>query len=142
MAKAISVKVKVSTLISALEKALADREKRYAEQEADEAKYEKATEAYKLAVLKAIKAGKGEIEEASRNHWYDRNLRKKGKTSFSVTVLLPNGAIPTEPEQPRGYSEHEYNRDKRDISQAIRVLKMTDQEYASANTYKSVDDYL
>jgi hypothetical protein len=50
----VKVKVKVSVLISHLEKALAEREARYKNQEKEELAYEKAVEAYNLAVLKLI----------------------------------------------------------------------------------------
>ena len=138
----MSVKVKVGTLITALEKALAEREKRYATQEQEQAKYEKAVEAYNLAVLKLIKAGKGVVEEASRNHYYDRNGKTKGKVSFSVTVLLPAGALPAEPERPDRYNDYEWKREREEITQAIRVLKMTEQEFVSASTYRSIAQYL
>ena len=142
MTKPISIKVKVSSLISALEKSLAERKKRYETQEQEEAKFEKATEAYNLSVLKLIKAGKGNIEEASRNHWHDRNNKNKGKVAFSVIVMLPAGALPNEPERPESYSEREYKRDMENISQAIRVLKMSEQTEVNASTYKSVAEYL
>lgn len=142
MTKPISIKVKVSSLITALEKSLAERKKRYETQEQEEAKFEKATEAYNLSVLKLIKAGKGNIEEASRNHWHDRNSKNKGKVAFSVIVMLPAGALPNEPERPESYSEREYKRDSEAISQAIRVLKMSEQTEVSASTYKGVAEYL
>jgi hypothetical protein len=138
----VKVKVKVSVLISHLEKALAEREARYKNQEKDELAYEKAVEAFNLAVVKLIKAGKGEIEEASKNYWYSRDRKHKGKVSFSVSVLLPAGALPDEPERPTGYSEHEFKREKEEISQAIRVLKLTDEQLVSASTYNSVAKYL
>jgi len=142
MSKSLSVKVKVSSLISALEKALADREKRFVEREKEQEKFEKAQEAYNLAVLKLIKSGKAEITEASKNHWADRHDKKKGKTAFNVSVLLPKSSLPVEPESPDGYPEHQYKREKDEITQAIRVLKMTEQTEVSASTYKSVAEYL
>ena len=142
MSKSLSVKVKVSSLIKALEQAKVEREKRFHTQELEEAKFEKATEAYNLSVLKLIKAGKGNIEEASRNHWHDRNNKNKGKVAFSVVVMLPAGALPNEPERPESYSEREYKRDMENISQAIRVLKMSEQTEVNASTYKSVAEYL
>ncbi len=142
MSKSLSVKVKVSSLIKALETALAEREKRYATQEAEQAKYEKAVENYNLAVLKLIKSGKAEITEASKNHWADRHDKKKGKTAFNVSVLLPKSALPVEPESVCDYNEHTFKREKDEISQAIRVLKMTEQTEVSASTYKSVAEYL
>ena len=141
MGKSLQVKVKVSTLISALEKALSEREKRYKEQEAEQAKYEKACEAYNLAVLKLIKAGKGKVTEASRNHWYGHN-KNKNEVSFSVTVTIPRGLVGAEPEQPEAYPDWRWKNDKEEITQAIRVLKMTEQEFVSASTYKSISQYL
>jgi len=142
MSKSLSVKVKVSSLITALEAALAERDKRFAALEAEEAKHEKAVEVYNLAVLKLIKAGKAEITEASKNSWADRHEKKKGKSAFSVNVLLPTASLPVEPQQPHGYSEHLYKREREEITQAIRVLKMTDQTEVSASTYRSVAEYL
>lgn len=142
MSKSLSVKVQVTMLISALEKSLAERKKRYETQELEEAKFEKSVQAYNASVLKLIKAGKGEIEEASRNSWHRVTKNNKGKVAFSVVVMLPAGALPNEPERPEGYSEREYKRDYEAISQAVRVLKMTDQEYVNASTYKSVAEYL
>jgi hypothetical protein len=142
MSKSLSVKVQVTMLISALEKSLAERKKRYETQELEEVKFEKSIQAYNASVLKLIKAGKGEIEEASRNSWHRVTKNNKGKVAFSVVVMLPAGALPNEPERPEGYSEREYKRDYEAISQAVRVLKMTDQEYVNASTYKSVAEYL
>lgn len=142
MSKSLSVKVKVSSLIKALETALAEREKRYATQEKEQEKYEKAMETYNLAVLKLIKSGKAEITEATKNHWVERHEKKKGKSAFSVSVLLPTASLPVEPERVNDYAEHCYKREKDEISQAIRVLKMSEQTEVSASTYKSVAEYL
>ena len=141
MGKSLQVKVKVSTLISALEQALADREKRYKEQEAEQAKYEKAVEAYNLAVLKLIKAGKGKVTEASRSHYYEHR-KNKNEAVFSVTVTLPKGILGNEPEAPEAYQDWKYRTEREEIQQAIRVLKMTEQEFVSASTYKSIAQYL
>ena len=142
MSKPISIKVKVSSLITALETALADREKRYATQEKEQEKYEKAMETYNLAVLKLIKSGKAEITEATKNTWADRHEKKKGKSAFSVSILLPTASLPVEPTSVHDYHEHEYKRDSENISQAIRVLKMSEQTEVSASTYKGVAEYL
>ena len=95
MSKSISVKVKVSTLISSLEKALVEREQRYANQEKELVAYEKAKEAYNLAILKLVKS-KGVITEASQNRWYSSSGRnsKSKTTEFQVTMELPKTALP------------------------------------------------
>ena len=142
MSKSMSVKVKVSTLISSLEKALADRVSRWANQEKEHARYEKDKEAYNLAILKLIKS-KGVITEANPSYGWrgNRNSAKKS-VEFSVTMELPTATVPKQPEEPRTYSEHQYERETNEIKQAIRVLSMTDQEYVNASTLKSVSEYL
>ena len=137
----LSVKVKTSTLIEALEKALDQREKRWANQEKAEADYEKAMEAYNLAILKLVKSGKGKITDASEGY-YGRQDKKSKVQDFSVTVEIPKNLVPKKPEQAETYREYEYRNETKEISSSIRVLKMTDQEYVSASTYKSVTQYL
>ena len=86
MSKSISVKVKVSTLISSLEKALVERQQRFANQEKEEARFEKEKEAYNLAILKLIKS-KGVVTDACRQRWYHGSENSKKKTvEFSVTM--------------------------------------------------------
>lgn len=139
----VKVKVKVSVLISHLEKALAEREARYKNQEKEQAKYDKAVENYNLSVLKLIKAGKGTIEEANRcrGYYHDKDKRK-GQVAFSATIWLNVGSLPDEPEAPETYHKHTYTQECEEITQAIRVLKLTDEQYVSASTYASVAKYL
>jgi len=136
--------VKVSVLISHLEKALAEREERFKNQDKAQDKYEKEVEKYNLAVLKLLKAGKGSVEEASRNTYYERTRGKGSKSmiAFSATVLLPIGSLPDEPESPDRYCEHTFRHEKQEIQQAIRVLKLTEDTFVSASTYASVAKYL
>ena len=142
MSKSLSVKVKTTTLIKALEEALAQREKLWANQEKETERYAKEQEAYNASILKLVKSGKGTITEASENKWYSRH-EPKGKTrSFSVTVELPKSVIPTEPKEKQELHEHTYTRETEAIKPGIRILKMTDQEYVNASTYKSVAEYL
>jgi len=137
----VKVKVKVSVLISHLEKALAEREARYENQEKEQAKYEKAVENYNLAVLKLIKSGKGTINEAERFRGYHPEKRK-GKVAFTATIWLDEGSLPDEPKRPDCYPDYHYKTECEEITQAIRVLKLTDEQYVSASTYASVAKYL
>ncbi len=137
----LAVKIKTATLIEALEKALTEREKRWANQEKEQADYEKRDEAYNEAILKLVKSGKGKITDASEGYSY-RHDRKSKVKDFSVTVEIPKNLVPKKPERPDGYPEHRYQIETTEIKSSIRVLKMTDQEYVSASTYKSVTQYL
>ena len=137
----LAVKIKTATLIEALEKALAEREKRWANQEKAQAEHEKEMEAYNQAVMKLVKSGKGKITDATEGYSYRHNKKSKVQ-DFSVTVEIPKNLVPKMPEQAETYREYEYKNETKEISSSIRVLKMTDQEYVSASTYKSVTQYL
>lgn len=142
MSKSLSVKVKTSTLIKALEEALDKREKRWANQEKEIARHKKEVEAYNASILKLVKAGKGTIHDISENKWATRNDKNSTTVSFSAEIKLPKSVMPVEPKEIDEMRESTYKMETDDISQALRILKMTDQEYVNASTYKSVAEYL
>lgn len=137
----LNVKVRVEVLISHLEKAIAEREKRYAEQEKEQAKYEKEMLAYNAQIVKLVKSGKATVEEACLNHYHHYKQEKK-RGYINATLSLPKTLVPTEPQRPENYYEHQYKHECDEIRQAIRVLKLTDDEFVSASTYASVAKYL
>lgn len=139
----VKVKVRTRVLTEHLEKALAERAERFRDNEKNQLAYEKEQEKYTQAILKLVKAGKGTLVEAEkRDYHYYHKPTKKGVTSFQVIVELSSSSIPVEPESPEEYREHEFKRDKEVLTQAIRVLKLTEDEFVSASTYNSVAQYL
>jgi len=142
MSKSLSVKVKTATLIKALEEALDKREKRWANQEKETARHKKEVEAYNASILKLVKAGKGTIHDISENKWATRNDKNSTTITFSAEIKLPKSVMPVEPKENDEMRESIYKMETDDISQALRILKMTDQEYVNASTYKSVAEYL
>lgn len=140
MSKTLQVKVKTSVLLSALKKALDERAKRFANNDKLEAEYKKAEEAYNANLLKIVKAGKGKIVGVNTARWTPNN--KENISTIEATFEFPKSAIGNEPERPDIYKEWEWKRDSEALEQAIRVLEMTDQEYVSATTLKSVAEYL
>ena len=142
MSKSLQVKVKVSVLLPALKKSLDERAKRFANNDKLEAEYEKAQEAYNANLLKLIKAGKGKVTEASTTHRYYRPSEKNKTINIVATFEFPKSAIGDEPSMPDTYKEWTWKQDREALEQAIRVLEMTDQEYVSASTLKSVAEYL
>ena len=142
MSKSLSVKVKTTTLIKALEEALDKREKRWANQEKETARYDKEVQAYNASILKLVKAGKGTIHDISENKWATRNDKNSTTISFSAEIKLPKSVLPVEPKENEEMREYTYKMETDVISQGIRILKMTDQEYVNASTYKSVAEYL
>lgn len=136
----LAVKIKTGVLIEALEQALAERKKRWANQEKEKTEHEKKVEAYNQAILKIVKSGKATLTSADEG-WASRGEKGSNKT-FNVTVEIPKKLVPIKPEEVETYPEYKYQNETQEISSSIRVLKMTDQEYVSASTYKSVTQYL
>ena len=143
--KNISVKVKVSVLIDALQKALAVREERFAKNEKTEADYKKAQEKWKSdfqkAIIASVKNGKAKPLNATVVG-YHRNTVPDTHEVVELTVSFPKALLAEQPESPDTYREWEYRADKEALESAIRVLEMCDNEVVSTSTYHSVVKYL
>ncbi len=135
--KAISVKIATTKVIKALEEAKAKLEKSYASQEANEAKYKKAQEKYHKEVAKLALAVISKAENLRANVRYNGMV--------NVDFDLPAGSI-TLPEEPKKDYEtiHEWQFREQigEIENAIRILKMTDEEVVSTSTYNAIARYL
>ena len=136
--KAISVKIATPKVIKALETALAKLTTDYATQEANEAKYQKAFEKHKKELIAyAIKnISKAENFRTSYRSW--NNLLN---IDFDLTVSEAN--LPKQPERDfTTMNEYEFRNQKEEIENAIRILKMTDEEVVNTSTYNAVARYL
>jgi hypothetical protein len=136
--KAISVKIATPKVIKALEDALAKLEKDYAQKEANEAKYEKEYEKYKKALIDYA------VANIKKAHNFRTSYRSWGNNlNIDFDLAVSEKDLPTEPQ--RDYTiihEHEYRSQKEEMSNAIRILKMTDEETVSTSTYQAVARYL
>ncbi len=135
--KAISVKIATTKVIKALENALDKLNKDFASQEANEEKYKKAQEKYNKEVGKlAVSA----IAKAT-----DLSAHKRYNGEISVSFALPAGSI-TLPDEPKKdfitFHEWQYREQKDEIENAIRILRMTDEEVVNTSTYNAVARYL
>ena len=135
--KSINVKIATTKVIKALETKLAQIQKDKANQATNEERYNKAHEKWSkyVAKLALIAINKAENLQAS--------LRYNGM--INVDFNLPKGAIdlPKEPEKDFDtYHEWQYKEMVDEIENAIRILKMTDEETVSTSTYNSIARYL
>ena len=141
----ISVKVKVSVLLTALRKALAEREERFATNDKKEADHKKAYDKWKAdfekAVIASVKNGKAKPVNVTIVG-YHRNTVPDTHEVVELTVSFPKALLAQQPESPETYREWEYKNDKEALENAIRVLEMSDQEVVSTSTYHSVVKYL
>ena len=136
--KAISVKIPTARVIKALEQSLNKLELDWTSQEANEAKYEKARKVWQKEVIDYAVANikKAENFRTNYRHW-SNNLN----IDFDLTVTEKE--MPKEPEKDFvTLHQHSYNEQKEEISNAIRILSMTDEETVNTSTYNAVARYL
>jgi hypothetical protein len=136
--KAISVKIPTQRVITALETALAKLEKDYATQGENEAKHLKAYEAWKKQIGEWAIANFSKAENLRTNY---RSWNKNLNVDFDITVS--EGQFPAEPEKDfEVIHTHTYKEMKEEMENAIRILKMTDEETVNTSTYNAVARYL
>ena len=138
MSRQITVKVATTKVIKALETRLAKLEKDYADQTANEAKYNKAVEAWRKEI------GKWAIANFSKAENLRTNYRSWNNTlNVDFDIITKEGSFPTEPEKDfEVIHQHTYREMKEDITNALTILKMTDEETVNASTMKQIAKYL
>jgi site-specific DNA-adenine methylase len=135
--KAISVKIATTKVIKALETKLAEIQKNKANQKVNEEKYSKAQEKYNKEVAKLALAQISKATDVSAHTRYNGEI--------NVSFSLPKGTLdlPTEPERDfETFHEWQYKEMVEEIENAIRILKMTDEEVVSTSTYNAIARYL
>jgi hypothetical protein len=138
MSRAITVKVATPKVIKALETKLATIKKEYAEQGANEAKYEKARKAWQKEVQDFALAN---IKKAENFRTSYRSWNNTLNIDFDLTVSEKE--MPAEPQRDfTTMHQHTYNEIVEDITNALTILKMTDEETVNASTMKQIARYL
>jgi hypothetical protein len=136
--KSISVKIATPKVIKALETRLAELEKNYANQETNEAKYEKAREKWQKELVAYAVSNIKKAENFRTNY---RSWNNQLNIDFDLTVTQSD--LPKEPERDfEQMGRHTYLEQKQEIENAIRILKMTDEEVVNTSTYNAIARYL
>ena len=132
------MKIATAKVIKALETALAKLEKDYATQGENEAKYEKAREKWRKELAKFA------VDKISKAENIRTNYRSWNKTlNVDFDLTLNEGEFPAEPQKDfEVIHSHTYREQKEEIENAIRILKMTDEEVVNTSTYNAVARYL
>jgi hypothetical protein len=136
--KAINVKIATTKVIKALETRLAKLNKDWQSQSENEAKYEKARKAWQKEV------GKFAVAQISKAENLRTNYRSWAKTlNVDFDLIINESDFPKEPERDfEVLHQHTYNEMKEEMENAIRILKMTDEEVVSTSTYNAIARYL
>jgi len=138
MSRAITVKVATPKVIKALEARLATLEKDYTSQEANEAKHKKEHDAWKKQIQDFAIANIKKAENFRTNY---RSWNNQLNIDFDLTVSEKD--LPKEPEKDfEVIHQHTYREMKEDITNALTILKMTDEETVNASTMKQIARYL
>jgi len=138
MSRQITVKVATAKVIKALEGTLAKLEKDYSSQEANEAKFQKKQEAWRKEI------GEWAIKNFSKASNLRTSYRSYNNTlNVDFDIITKEGGFPKEPEKDfEQIHQHTYKEMKEDISNALTILKMTDEETVNASTMKQIAKYL
>ena len=136
--KAINVKIATTKVIKALEDKLAQIKKTYESQDALEAKYQKSLEKWNKDLLEFALAN---IKKAQNVRTNLRSWNNILNIDFDIPCYDKSY-----PEMPKRDFEqlhaHTYNEMVEEIENAIRILKMTDEEVVSTSTYNAIARYL
>ena len=135
--KSINVKIATSKVIKALETKLVQVKKDKDSQSAKEDKHDKAVKAWRKEV------GRLALAQISKAEDLSASVRYNG--AINVDFNLPKGCIelPKEPEKDFDtLNDWQYKEIVEEIENAIRILKMTDEEVVSTSTYNSIARYL
>jgi hypothetical protein len=149
MSKGINIKVSKDKLVTALKEKLS-------EVCLNQSLYEKAVKThkddckdYQDAVKKIALKNLNLVTDVTKSRWQSDDTI----TVFEITVKVDNTKLPTEPEEPkppykggrgygRNYVSNDYDDIVADLTNAIRMLELSDEDVVSTATYASVSRFL
>jgi hypothetical protein len=138
MSRAISVKVSTQKVITALETKLASLDSKLASAVAGEEAFQIALKAYQKQLTEYAVAN---IAKATNFRTCHRAYNNSINIDYDVPVDL--AGFPVEPERDfQPVAEYVVKEAKEEITNALNILRMTDEEYVSASTMKSIASYL
>jgi hypothetical protein len=135
--KTINVKVPRTKVVKALEQALIKLETDYKNQDTEEKKYNITYKKWEQQVIK--------LAMAKFNKAVGLKVNARYNGSVNVDFDIPAGEINLPEEPSRNYNsipEWQYKDSKEEIENAIRVLRMCEDEYINTGTYGNISKYL
>ena len=147
--KGINIKIYRTKLLTALQDKLDEVQSNQALYEAAVKTHKDNWEDYQNKIKKVALKSVDSITGVSESRWQSSDEYKV----YSLDIKIPVSQLPKEPEDPtppykggRGYGRNYVSNDYEDIvadmSNAIRMLKLSDEEVISTATYASVSKYL
>lgn len=136
--KAISVKIATPKVIKALEAKLVELDTNYKKQDENEAKFQKSIEKWNKEIAKFA------VEKISKAENIRTNYRAwTNNLNVDFDLKVDEKDFPKQPERDfETIHSHTYKAMKEEIENAIRILKMTDEEVVNTSTYNAIAQYL
>lgn len=136
--KTINVKVSVSKIITALEASLEARKKKLSDYQKADKQHRKDHKEFMNSIGELFRSGTGKFISASgQGHWRHDSA---DNAMYEIVVQMP--ASVKAPVSPESISTWQIEQEIEEIKNAISILKMTDEETVSTNTYSGVARYL
>ena len=138
MSRGITVKLPTHKVVTALEAKLIAIKKDYANQETYEAKYQKAYAAWQKELTDFAIAN---VKKAFNFRTNYRAWNSQLNIDYDITVNEKD--LPVCPERAwENMSSHTYKETVEEISNALSILRMTDEPTVNASTMKQIAKYL
>lgn len=149
MSKGINIKVSKDKLVTALKEKLSEVCLNQSLYEVAVKTHEDNWKDYQEAVKKIALKNLNLVTDVVKSRWQSDNTI----TVFEITVKVDNDKLPIEPEEPtppyrggrghgRNYVSNDYDDIVADLTNAIRMLELSDEDVVSTATYASVSRYL
>jgi hypothetical protein len=146
MGKGINIKIPKDKLLGALEEKLSVIQNTQVEYENQLKVYEAQEKDYKEQIKKIVLSNPDIMGDISHNWRGDGNV-------FEIMVEIPKSLMPIKPEEPmppykggrgygRNYVSNDYDDIVADLTNAVRMLRLSDEEVVSTATYASVSRFL
>jgi len=136
--RSITVKVATSKVIAALETKLAQIQNDFVNQDQLEAKFQQDLRAWNKALTEYALAN---IDKAENFRTSYRSWSNSLNIDFDVDTKGKD--FPAQPEREfEQIHRHSYNEMVQEITNALSILRMTDEETVNASTMKSIAKYL
>lgn len=135
--KAINVKIATVKVIKALEQKIVQLKADKANEKTETEKFNKVLAKYNKDVIKLALSNINKAEDVSVNVRYNGDV--------NLNLSLPSGTINLPEEPKREYEvivDWQFKDMVEEIENAIRILKMTDDEYVNTSTYNTIAKYL
>ena len=134
MSKSVNVRVPKAKLLKALKDALAVKVKEKADYDKTEKAREQQLEDIKKSIVTLVKSGKLTVKEVTFPYSYRSEPTKTVEVTFNHKFTLP--------ERDTDFHEHTNKHSQEELSNAIRVLELSDEEYVRTSSYGAVARYL